>query len=72
MPVFTGACDLDPHDDRLADELRAVHGGPPVGECEAAEPKRELVKRLGRSPDRLDAALLALYAPFPGRMVRFG
>jgi phage terminase large subunit len=50
-------------DPKLESELIAPTYGPDLKGRNKVEPKRDTKKRIGRSPDRADAALLAIYEP---------
>lgn len=52
-------------DGKLESELMAATYAPDAKGRNKVEPKRDIKKRLGRSPDRADAALLAIYEPPP-------
>lgn len=56
-------------DGRLEAELMAATYAPDAKGRNKVEPKKDIKKRLGRSPDRADAALLAIYEP-PVRVVK--
>jgi phage terminase large subunit len=50
-------------DPKLESEMMAATYAPDLKGRNKVEPKKEIKKRLGRSPDRADAALLAIYEP---------
>lgn len=61
-PWFSAGGAIYP-DPKLESELMAATYAPDVKGRNKVEPKRDIKKRLGRSPDRADAALLAIYEP---------
>jgi len=63
-PWFKDGGSLFP-DGRLEAELMSATYAPDAKGRNKVEPKKDIKKRLGRSPDRADAALLAIYEPPP-------
>lgn len=56
-----GLIDLDPADEDLANELQAIHWSIDSGGRIQIEKKDDIRKRIGRSPDRADAAVMSVY-----------
>jgi len=59
----TGTIDIDPHDDDLIEQLREIRYWRTSSGKVQIEDKAQFIKRLGHSPDEMDAVMLAFLVP---------
>jgi len=59
----SGAIDIDPHDEELASELVSIKWKPDSRGRVQIEKKEDMKERIGRSPDRAEALMLAFAEP---------